>query len=155
MDLTRDKLCSLIKKWQTLIEAHVDVRTTDGYILRIFCIGFTKKQDSQIKQTCYAQASQVRAIRKKMCDIMSDEATKCDLKELVLKFIPEMISGQILKACQGIFPLQNVYIRKVKVLKKPKFDLTKLMEMHADNTNEDIGMELEREEEPAEGEEEA
>lgn len=49
------------------------------------CIGFTKKQDNQIKQTCYAQASQIRAVRKKMCDIMSEEASKCDLRELVLK----------------------------------------------------------------------
>lgn len=49
------------------------------------CIGFTKKQDNQIKQTCYAQASQIRAVRKKMCDIMSEEAGKCDLRELVLK----------------------------------------------------------------------
>lgn len=49
------------------------------------CIGFTKKQDNQIKQTCYAQASQIRAVRKKMCDIMTEEATKCDLRELVLK----------------------------------------------------------------------
>ena len=31
MDLTRDKLCSLVRKWQTLIDVHVDVKTTDTY----------------------------------------------------------------------------------------------------------------------------
>jgi len=30
-------------------------------------------------------------------------------------------------------------VRKVKVLKKPKFDLTKLMEMHGDSAAEDTG----------------
>merc|ERR1712185_258943 len=44
MDMTRDKVCSLIKKWHSLIEAFVDIKTTDGYYLRVFCIGFTKKQ---------------------------------------------------------------------------------------------------------------
>ncbi len=46
---------------------------------------------------------------------------------------------EIEKACQSIFPLQNVFIRKVKVLKKPKFDLLKLMEMHGDSAGEDTG----------------
>lgn len=36
--------------------------------------------------------------------------------------IPEHTSGEILKAVQSIYPMQNVYIRKVKALKKPKFD---------------------------------
>ena len=132
MYMTRDKLCSLIRKWQTLIDAFVDVRTTDGYYLRVFAIAFTKKQSNQaVKSTCYAQAGQVRNIRKKMFQIIKDEATKCDLKELVQKFISsESIGSEIEKKCQPIFPLQNVFIRKVKVLKKPKFDLTKLMEMH-------------------------
>ena len=60
MDMTRDKLCSLIRKWQTLIEAFVDVRTTDGYFVRIFAIAFTRRQTNQrAKSTCYAQSGQV------------------------------------------------------------------------------------------------
>jgi small subunit ribosomal protein S3Ae len=46
---------------------------------------------------------------------------------------------EVEKACQGIYPLQNVYVRKVKVLRAPKFDLTKLMEVHGDYTAEDLG----------------
>ncbi len=60
---------------------------------------------------------------------MVREAQSCDLKELVAKFIPEVIGKEIEKATSGIYPLQNTYIRKVKILKAPKFDLTKLMEV--------------------------
>mmetsp|Transcript_1132 Transcript_1132/g.1740 ORF Transcript_1132/g.1740 Transcript_1132/m.1740 type:complete len:261 (+) Transcript_1132:75-857(+) len=144
MDMTRDKLCSLIKKSQTLIEARVDVRTTDGYTLRMFAIGFTNKRKNQIKKTWYAQTGQVRQIRKKMTDIMTAEATKSDLKELVSKLLPETLGKEIEKACEGIYPLQNVHIKKVKVLKKPKFDLTKLMELHQDTGN-DVGAKVDRE----------
>ena len=52
--------------------------------------------------------------------------------------MPESIPQEIERRCQSIYPLQNVFIRKVKVLKKPKFDLTKLMEMHGDS-GEDTG----------------
>jgi small subunit ribosomal protein S3Ae len=52
---------------------------------------------------------------------------------------PDSIAAEIEKKSQTIFPLQNVFIRKVKMLKKPKFDLTKLMEMHGDS-NEDTGV---------------
>jgi len=133
MDLTTDKFRSLVKKWQTLIEAHVDVKTTDGYFLRMFSIGFTKRRPNQVKKTTYAQTSQVRAIRKKMMDIMTRVATTCDLKELVEKFIPETIGKQIEHETQGIYPLQNVFVRKVKLLKGPKFDPYKLMELHSES----------------------
>jgi small subunit ribosomal protein S3Ae len=136
MDFTTDKLRSMVRKWQTLIEAHVDVKTSDGFTLRMFCIAFTKKRQGQIKRTAYAQSSQIRTIRRKMVEIMAREASSCDLKDLVAKFIPEAIGKDIEKACQGIYPLQNVAIRKVKVLKAPKFDLTKLMEVHGDYTEE-------------------
>ena len=41
-------------------------------------------------------------------------------------------------------PLQNVYIRKVKILKRPKFDVTKLMEVHGDYAGEDAGAKVDR-----------
>merc|ERR1719476_13099 len=85
MELTRDKQCSIIKKWQSKIEAHVDCTTTDGYKLRLFCVGFTKRRQNQVKKTTYAQSTQIRAIRKKMTDI-----------------------------------------------KKPRFDVSKLLEMHGE-----------------------
>ncbi|KAK1371437.1 hypothetical protein POM88_037529 [Heracleum sosnowskyi] len=47
MDFTTDKLRSLVRKWQTLIEAHVDLKTTDSYTLGMFYIGFAKKLANQ------------------------------------------------------------------------------------------------------------
>jgi len=129
MDMTTDKLRSLVRKWHSLIETHVDVKTTDGYTLRLFVIGFTKRRPNQNRKTSYAQTSQVRAIRKKFVHIVQRES-QCDLNELVAKFIPEIIGKEIEKATQGIYPLQNVFIRKVKTLRAPKVDVGKLLESH-------------------------
>ena len=52
---------------------------------------------------------------------------------------PEVIPKEIESKCKAIYPLQNCFIRKVKVLKKPKFDLTKLMELHGDILADDSG----------------
>merc|ERR1712151_1283498 len=139
LTLTRDKLCSLIRKWHTLIEAHVDVKTSDGYMVRLFVIAFTKRRADQEKTNCYAQTAQIRKIRRKMIDIIINEAAKVQLRELVKKLIPESIGKEIEKQTQGIFPLKDVLIRKVKILKKPKFDITKLMEMHQDTGDHDAG----------------
>merc|ERR1712225_130369 len=121
MNFTTDKLRSLVRKWQSLIEAHVDVKTTDGYYLRIFAIAFTKRRPNQQKRTCYAQSAQIRQILAKMIE----------------------------RECNGIFPLKDVYIRKVKMLKTPKFDAAKLAELHAGGpaAAEDLGAKVERTEE--------
>merc|ERR1719230_940264 len=139
MSLTTDKLRSLVRKWQTLIEANVDAKTTDGYTLRLFCIGFTSKRPNQAKKTHYAQASQIRQIRKKMVDIMREHVTTGELKAVVEKLIHNVIEKQIETATRSVYPLTNIYIRKVKLLKAPKFDLNKLMEVHGDSgvTSED------------------
>uniref|UniRef100_A0A8I3X217 Small ribosomal subunit protein eS1 n=1 Tax=Callithrix jacchus TaxID=9483 RepID=A0A8I3X217_CALJA len=119
MDLTRDKMCSMVKKWQ-------------------------------IRKTSYAQHQQVRQIRKKMMEIMTREVQTNDLKEVVNKLIPDSIGKDIEKACQSIYPLHDVFVRKVKMLKKPKFELGKLMELHGEGsssgkaTGDETGAKVER-----------
>ncbi len=59
-----------------------------------------------------------------MLDIMEKEVSTVELKDLVQKFVAESISKEIEKQCASVYPLHDVFIRKVKILKKPKFDST-------------------------------
>merc|ERR1739844_587714 len=97
-----------------------------------------KKAKNQQKVTCYANSAQCRAIRAKMVEKMSELGSKGDLRSLVKTLI----------TADPVFPVQNCFIRKVKVLKKPKFDVTALMEWYADenNTSADTGKKVATEE---------
>ena len=114
MDITRDKICSIVKKWQTTIEAFVDVKTLDGYFIRIFSIGFTQRRRTQMRATCYATAAQTKQIRGKMMEIMIQEASKNTLKQLAIKFLDKHIEKRIAKECNKIFPLQPAKVRSPK-----------------------------------------
>jgi len=133
ISITRDKLCTLVKKWHSLIEAFVQAKTSDGYLVRLFSIAFTRRQNKQVKATCYAKASQIKNIRQKMMEIMVNETQKSTLKDLFRKLLSETISQSITNECSKFYPLQNVLVHKAKVLKKPKFDLTKLMELYQED----------------------
>lgn len=127
------------------------LQTLDGYYLRLFAIGFTNKRPNTNRKTAYAQSAQIRRIRAKMMAIMIKHATTVELKDLVAKFIPESIGKEITKACNGIYPLKDVFIRKVKMLKAPKFDSHKLAEVHGDSgKSEETGVPMEATETKAE-----
>jgi small subunit ribosomal protein S3Ae len=138
MDFTTDKLRSLVRKNHTLIEAHIDVATTDGFHLRMFCIGFTKRGEHQTKKTSYAKSSQVRRIRAEMMKAMAD-AAKTDLQSLVKTLIEESLGSVVEKHCIPIFPVENVFVRRVKMIRAPQIDLGKLMDIHADAPVEQKG----------------
>ena len=46
-----------------------------------------------------------------------------------------VLIDEIEKASRSIYPLQNVYVRKAKILKAPKFDVSKLLELHGESTD--------------------
>ena len=67
-----------------------------------------------------------------MMEIMINEASKNTLKQLAIIFLDRAIEKRIAKECNKIFPLQNVYITKMKMIKQPKFDISKLMELYSE-----------------------
>jgi len=138
MSFASHKLKSLIRKWRTLIEAVVDLTTSDGYKIRLFIIGFTKRRPNQKKVTAYATSAQVRQIRKKIFEIVKRESADTDLRNLFKKLILETISTRIEAETTGIYPLHNVYVHKLKILNKPPFDRFKLADLHNEKP-EDFG----------------
>ncbi|KAH0788879.1 40S ribosomal protein S3a [Histomonas meleagridis] len=129
MRLTNDKLSSLLRKYRTLINAQVDVRTADGYILRAFSIGFTKKLNPN-KKACYAQQSKKREIRDACIAIMKETIEKSTIPELCQTIVNETIEKAIVEKCKTIMQVDNVYVTKIKVIKAPTFTGDELKKLH-------------------------
>ena len=52
------------------------------------------------------------------------------MKELVYKILGDKITKEMNEKCKHIFPLENITIRKVKSIKRPKVDNNQLNDMH-------------------------
>jgi small subunit ribosomal protein S3Ae len=133
VDTTRDEVCSLIKKRKTLIEAVSDVKSNDGYVLRVFVIAFTKESPSQKRKTNYALSSQQKIIRKRINDIIAKDVAKANITEVLKMFTSEVVEKKITKDVSPIYPVKNVKVRKIKVIQRPNVDYNKLNEMHDPN----------------------
>jgi small subunit ribosomal protein S3Ae len=130
VDVTRDELSSLIKKRKTLIEAIQDVKSQDGYVLRVFVIAFTRESPNQKRKTNYALSSQQKIIRKRINDIVAKEVAKSNATQILNLFTSEVIEKKITKEVSPIYPVKNVKVRKIKVIQRPNVDFNKLSEMH-------------------------
>merc|ERR1711988_1470218 len=111
----------------SLIDVVADVKTQDGYILRALITTFTARKQGQVKTNCYAQHSQVRAIRKAFVRYISKRASSSSIGDFAQSIINEDISQKLLDKGKKIYPLSHVLVRKVKVLKKAKVDINKLV----------------------------
>jgi small subunit ribosomal protein S3Ae len=121
-DTTKDHINSLIMKWHTLIETFVDCKTTDGFLLRLFPIAFTQRNKYQLRATTYAQVSQVKQIRRQMRQITARFISKHTLKDCVNGLIHENLAKEMTDAAKKIFPIKHCIIRKVKTIKRPRYD---------------------------------
>ena len=132
MDLTMDRVRCMLKKWCTTIEATIDVKTKDGYEMRLFVIGFSTKNKNQVSKNCYANMRLVRAVRYRMTKIVKNRISQQDITKAVNDLTHDVISDLLFKRCNPLLPLRDVKIRKIKMLRTPRVDREELLKNHGE-----------------------
>lgn len=127
IDMVREKLYTFLRKRMSLIDCFVDVKTQDGYILRVFITTFTARKNGQVKNNTYAKTSQIKAIRKIFSKLLSKGAQVSNISDYTANILNNTSAEKLQAKGTVIFPLGHVLIRKVKVLKKCKIDINKLV----------------------------
>ena len=105
--LANDYIASLIKRQTSRIDVNFEVRTKDGYRMRI-------------KPTCFtthrAKTSQIEAIRKSAEELVQDRARKLDFERLIEEVVQGKLSAKIYRNVKNIYPLRRVEILKTEMI---------------------------------------
>ncbi|ELY61281.1 30S ribosomal protein S3ae [Natronolimnohabitans innermongolicus] len=109
--LTRDYLRSLVRRGASKIEAYVTVLTTDDYRVQIQPVAFTTKK---------ADASQEKAIRERMVEMVEEAAADRSFEELIDGVVEGRLSSGIYGEAKTIYPLRRVEIQKATLEAHPE-----------------------------------
>ncbi len=109
--LTRDYLRSLVRRGASKIEAYVTVLTTDDYRVQIQPVAFTTKK---------ADASQEKAIRETMVEMIEEAAADRSFEELIDSVVEGRLSSGIYGEAKTIYPLRRVEIQKTTLEAHPE-----------------------------------
>jgi small subunit ribosomal protein S3Ae len=132
MDLTADRVRSLIQKWGTMIETVVEAKTNDGYAMRIFVFAFTRRQKGQLSKNTYSKTRLEKWVRHRMTNMIQKRLAKLDINGAVTQLTQDILADALFKRCNPILPLRDVKIRKVKVIRTPKVDTQALAAAHGE-----------------------
>ena len=110
-ELTRDYLRSLVRRGASKVEAYVTVLTTDDYRVQVQPVAFTTKD---------ADASQEKAIRETMVDIVEDAAEDRTFEDLIDSVVEGRLSSAIYGEAKTIYPLRRVEVQKATLEARPE-----------------------------------
>lgn len=106
-DLTSDYVRRLTRRKRTKTDHVVDVRTKDGYVVRIKTMSITEKR---------IQSSQESAIRSIMSEELHKTVPEMTLSELVKNIIAGDTAKELARVTKVIVPVKRVEVRKTEVL---------------------------------------
>lgn len=106
-DLTSDYIRRLTRRKRTKTDHVIDVRTKDGYLIRVKPMSITEKR---------IQSSQEAALRSMMGEEMRKMGEEMSISEMVKAIIDGEMARRLGGVCKIIVPIKRVEIRKTEVL---------------------------------------
>jgi len=131
-ELARERVSAMLKKRQTLIEVVTEVKTNDGVVFRVFVYAVTTRRSGQVKLNSYAQASKVRALRKRLFAELAAKAATLSSKNFIHEVVTEAVNGDLEKAASEIIPGVKLQLGKLKLAKRGNVDVLKASEQVAE-----------------------
>lgn len=141
--LTSEYVRRLTRRKKTKTDHVVDVKTADGFVLRIKTMSIADRR---------IQASQEEAMRGKIKEFLEAYGAENKLSDIVKAIISGDLSKDTAKACHVIVPIKRIEIRKTEVLKKGEGEPDSIIEVPAEEpaAEEPAAAEAPAEEAPAE-----
>ncbi len=109
-EILRSYLRSIVRRRRRRIDDVVDVKTSDGYLVRIKPVIITAGK-------CHT--TQAKEIRKIARNYLLEVVPKLSFNELVDKILNYEIQSEIEAKAKKIYPIQNSEIRRLEVLEFP------------------------------------
>ncbi len=114
LELTRDYLRFLIRRGTSKITTIVDVRTKDGWVMRLTVVAVT---------THRVGSAQKSAIRKNMSETLVRKVAEVDVGQFLKSVLEGTLAAELFNVGKKIAPLRKVEVAKIKTLKYPPEEL--------------------------------
>jgi small subunit ribosomal protein S3Ae len=110
LELTRDYLRSLVRKGTSKVAAVAEVKTKDGWVMRVTVLAVT---------THRIGTAQKSAMRKRMIETLMKKASEMDIGQFLKEALEGVMAADLFVAGKKIAPLRKVELAKIKVLRYP------------------------------------
>jgi small subunit ribosomal protein S3Ae len=110
LELTRDYLRSLVRKGTSKVAAVAEVKTRDGWVMRVTVLAVT---------THRIGTAQKSAMRKRMIETLMKKASEMDIGQFLKEALEGVMAADLFVAGKKIAPLRKVELAKIKVLRYP------------------------------------
>ncbi|MCC6032342.1 MAG: 30S ribosomal protein S3ae [Pyrobaculum sp.] len=110
LELTRDYLRSLVRKGTSKVAAVAEVKTRDGWVMRVTVLAVT---------THRIGTAQKSAMRKRMIETLMKKASEMDISQFLKEALEGVMAADLFVAGKKIAPLRKVELAKIKVLRYP------------------------------------